>query len=311
MELGDWVRVCRFCKQRAVWPWAPTALSGALFNSIKWGTGLAPLLWPLTAGDWGAEASQGPFRSTPARRRLRAGALHLTLLSGRHDGLVRPAASPVVLAPPPYISPLPGWAAPSPGRHRSRRNLQPARPRAPDTATAAAILEVGTPPTATRGAALGARRGHFRPPSAAGASSSRERRVARSRLLNRIRERVAVSRWALFWWPENRISPTVSSRPTVVPRSSHFSTPSPVLRWERSYGHLPVYHSGFLPREARVRGRAGLCSGLLALWPLCPSWAASSFVLRAGGWGLRDSVPRRKSPELGSRISGSETRGCQ
>lgn len=151
----------------------------------------APHSWRL-----GAEASQGPFRPRAARRRLRAGALHLTLLAGRHDGLARPAASPVVLAPPPYTSSLPGWAAPSPGRHRSRKNLQPARPRAPDTATAAAILEAGTPPTATRGAALGARRGHFRPPSAAGAasSSSRERRVARSRLQKRIRERVAVSR---------------------------------------------------------------------------------------------------------------------
>lgn len=147
---------------------------------------LAPHSWRL-----GAEGSQGPFRSRAARRQLRAGALHLTLLAGRHDGLVCLAASPVVLAPPPYTSPLPGWAAPSPGRHRSRRNLQPARPRDPATATAAAILEAGTPPTATRGAALGARRGHFRPPSAAGASSSRERRVARGRRLKRIAERVA------------------------------------------------------------------------------------------------------------------------
>lgn len=152
-------------------------------------TGPAPLLFALHISRTEAEIRQAAPQS-PGRRRLRVNALHVTLLAERHDGLFRPAPSPVGFLPPPSSSPLPGSVAPSPGRHRSCRSLQPARPSAPDiAAAAAAILEAGTPPTVTRRAALGAPRGHFRPAHGSAGSSSRERREVGSRRHERSRER--------------------------------------------------------------------------------------------------------------------------
>lgn len=135
--------------------------------------------------EWGQKPDRRPLqaRGAGASRYV----LHLTLLSSRHEASSAPHPAQIGFAPPPLPSPFPGSAALSPGRHRSCRSLHPARPSAPDTL--AAILEAGTLPTATRRIAPSQLYGHFRPPRAAGASSSRERREVRSRPMLRSRER--------------------------------------------------------------------------------------------------------------------------
>lgn len=113
--------------------------------------GPSPTLWLLTAGELSQKPATQPVQ-VPGASASRY-ALHLTLLSGHHEGLLPPLTQPRFgFAHPssPLPSPLPGSAAPSPGRrHRSCRSLQPARATAPDTA--AAMLEAGTPPTRQNG----------------------------------------------------------------------------------------------------------------------------------------------------------------
>lgn len=95
----------------------------------------------------------------------------------------KPRPAPLLLPPCP---PRPVSVVTSPGRHRSCRSLQPTRPRTPDTAAVAAILEVGTHadggdvPGSVTPSGAGPRL-----PSRTGccAASSRERPETRSRRL--------------------------------------------------------------------------------------------------------------------------------
>lgn len=140
-----------------------------------------------------------------------------------------PRTQPGRLRAPSPILPLAGSAAPSPGRHRSCRSLQPARPSVPVTA-AAAILEADTPPTAPRLAApglgaatsalpesseprhlaIGARRGV----GSGGEAGSEHRAVGECRSSGR----------------RDQLSRKVPSLSSLVPRHSHFLFPALSLR---------------------------------------------------------------------------------
>lgn len=203
---------------------------------------------------------------------------------------------------PPLPSPLPGSAAPSPGRHRSWRSLQPARRRAPENATVAAILEVGTPPTAMqwqRWVATSAR------PSAAGVSSSRERREVWSRRMQRSWERAQGGRWALFWWSVSSIVPNSPLPTHSLLYIGSFPISRPVLRRKRGRGHLPEDHSWVSPGGIRCEGPG---------WPCLPRgpWSGGFGPFRAAlspaqpdpAWGPGDSA------QLGTGRSESETHFC-
>lgn len=101
----------------------------------------APLLLPLTAQARRLKPIKWPF---PARDSGGSTLMPFTLLAPT-TASVAPRQAQIRPAPPSrFPIPRPDSAVTSPGRHRSCRSLQPNRPRTPDTAAAAAILEVGT-----------------------------------------------------------------------------------------------------------------------------------------------------------------------
>lgn len=150
--------------------------------------GPSPTLWLLTAG----ELSQKPAAagSSPGRQREPlCPSPHLALRPPR-----RPTSAPhpaqVRLRAPLFSPPLPApWlGSPLTGQAAPQLQEPPARP-GDRAGHRRRHVGSGHAADATERAAGSAQRGHFRPPYVEGASSSRERREARSRLLRRTGER--------------------------------------------------------------------------------------------------------------------------